>query len=77
MRDLVILLVHVIATVLRLVRPGGVRAVVERAVRDVEVLLGRSEERADESEIAAWSREGSLVHDDRRAGAELAVGPRE
>ena len=32
MRDLIILFIHVIATVLRVVRPGGVRAVIAESV---------------------------------------------
>jgi hypothetical protein len=32
MRDLLVLLVHLITTVLRLVRPGGVRAVVTESL---------------------------------------------
>jgi len=39
MRDLVILLVHVITTILRLIRPGGVRAVVAESVLAKHQLL--------------------------------------
>jgi putative transposase len=48
MRDLVILLVHVITTVLRLVRPGGVRAVVAESVlaKHQLLILNRSRRRA-------------------------------
>src|SRR6476646_4338707 len=48
MRDLVILLVHVITTVLRLVRPGGVRAVVAESVlaKHHLLILNRSRRRA-------------------------------
>src|SRR6478752_10423420 len=48
MRDLVILLVHVITTVLRLVRPGGVRAVVAESVlaKHQLLILNRSRWRA-------------------------------
>jgi hypothetical protein len=48
MRDLVILLVHVITTILRLLRPGGVRAVVAESVLAEHQLLvlSRSRRRA-------------------------------
>jgi hypothetical protein len=39
MRDLVILLVHVITIILRLVRPGGVRVVVAESVLTKQQLL--------------------------------------
>jgi hypothetical protein len=32
MRDLILILVHVVATILRIVQPGGVRAVVAESV---------------------------------------------
>jgi putative transposase len=48
MRDLVILLVHVIPIILRLVRPGGVRAVVAESVlaKHQLLILNRSRRRA-------------------------------
>jgi putative transposase len=48
MRDLVILLVHLITTILRLVRPGGVRAVVAESVlaKHHLLILNRSRRRA-------------------------------
>jgi putative transposase len=48
MRDLVILLVHVITIILRLVRPGGVRAVVAESVlaKHQLLILNRSRRRA-------------------------------
>jgi len=48
MRDLVILLVHTITTVLRLVRPGGVRGVVAESVlaKHQLLILNRSRQRA-------------------------------
>jgi hypothetical protein len=48
MRDLVILLVHVITTILRLLRPGGVRAVVAESVlaKHQLLILNRSRQRA-------------------------------
>ena len=48
MRDLVILLVHVITTILRLVRPGGLRAVVAESVlaKHQLMILNRSRRRA-------------------------------
>ena len=48
MRDLVILLVHVITTILRLVRPGGLRAVIAESVlaRHQLLILNRSRQRA-------------------------------
>jgi transposase InsO family protein len=48
MRDLVILLVHVITIVLRLVRPGGVRGVVAESVlaKHQLLILNRSRQRA-------------------------------
>ena len=48
MRDLVILLVHVITIILRLVRPGGVRAVIaESALAKHQLLiLNRTRQRA-------------------------------
>src|SRR5215472_927833 len=48
MRDLVILLVHVITTILRLVRPGGLRAVVAESVlaKHQLLILNRSRQRA-------------------------------
>jgi hypothetical protein len=39
MRDLIVLIVHLITTVLRLVRPGGVRAVVAESVLAKHQLL--------------------------------------
>jgi putative transposase len=48
MRDLVILLVHVITTILRLLRPGGVRAVMAESVlaKHQLLILNRSRQRA-------------------------------
>src|SRR5215472_5762007 len=48
MRDLVILLVHVITTILRLVRPGGLRAVVAESVlaKHQLMILNHSRRRA-------------------------------
>src|SRR5215467_10122558 len=48
MRHLIILLVHLIATVLRVVRPGGVRAVVAESVlaKHQLLILNRSRRRA-------------------------------
>src|SRR5215475_970871 len=48
MRDLVILLVHVITTILRLVRPGGLRAVIAESVlaRHQLLILNRPRQRA-------------------------------
>src|SRR5262250_1348955 len=48
MRDLVILLVHVITTIVRFVRPGGLRAVVAETVlaKHQLLILNRSRQRA-------------------------------
>ena len=48
MRDLVILLVHLITTILRLVRPGGVRAIVAESfvIKHQLLILNRSRRRA-------------------------------
>ena len=48
MHDLVILLVHLITTILRLVRPGGVRAIVAESVviKHQLLILNRSRRRA-------------------------------
>jgi hypothetical protein len=48
MRDLVILIVHLITTVLRLARPGGLRAVVAESVltKHQMLILNRSRRRA-------------------------------
>ena len=48
MRDLVILLVHLITTVFRLARPGGLRAVVAESVlsKHQMLILNRSRRRA-------------------------------
>ena len=48
MRELIILLVHAIATLLRVVRPGGVRAVVAESVlaKHQLLILNRSRRRA-------------------------------
>ena len=48
MRDLVILLVHVITTIVRFVRPGGLRAVVAESVlaKHQLLILNRSRQRA-------------------------------
>src|SRR5215831_8006824 len=48
MRDLAILLVHVITTILRLVRPGGVRAILAESVvtKHQLLILNRSRQRA-------------------------------
>ena len=48
MRDLIILVVHLITTVLRLVRPGGVRAIVAESVlaKHQLMILNRSRRRA-------------------------------
>jgi putative transposase len=48
MRDLILLLVHVVTTVLRLVEPGGVRAVIAESVltKHQLLILNRSRRRA-------------------------------
>ena len=48
MRDLIILLVHVVTTVLRLLQPGGVRAVIAESVltKHQLLILNRSRRRA-------------------------------
>jgi putative transposase len=48
MRDLIVLLVHVIATVVRVFRPGGVRAVIAESVlaKHQLLILNRSRQRA-------------------------------
>ena len=48
MRDLVILLVHIIATLVRLVGPGGIRSVVAESVlvKQQLLILNRSRQRA-------------------------------
>ena len=48
MRDLILLFVHVIATVLRVVQPGGVRAVIAESVliKHQLLILNRSRRRA-------------------------------
>src|SRR2546428_11002287 len=48
MRDLILLLVHIVGTVLRVVRPGGVRAVVAESVlaKHQLLILNRSRRRA-------------------------------
>src|SRR2546426_7756789 len=48
MHDLIILLVHVLTTVVRLVRPGGVRAVIAESVltKHQLLILNRSRRRA-------------------------------
>jgi hypothetical protein len=47
MRDLIILFVHLITTVLRVVRPGGVRAVIAESVlaKHQLLILNRSRQR--------------------------------
>src|SRR5215467_156445 len=53
MRHLIILIVHLITTVLRIVRPGGVRAVVAESVlaKHQLLILNRSRRRAPELRI--------------------------
>src|SRR5215468_59955 len=48
MRDLILLLVHVVATVLRVVQPGGLRAVIAESVltKHQLLILNRSRRRA-------------------------------
>ena len=48
MRDVLILLVHLIVTLIRLARPGGIRAVVAESVlvKHQLVILNRSRKRA-------------------------------
>ena len=48
MRDLIVLLVHVVTTVLRLAQPGGVRAVIAESVlaKHQLLILNRSRRRA-------------------------------
>src|SRR5215467_3764265 len=48
MRDLILLIVHVVTTVLRLVEPGGVRAVIAESVlaKHQLLILDRSRRRA-------------------------------
>jgi putative transposase len=71
MRDLIILLVHVITTVVRLLRPGGVRAVIAESVLTKHQLLivNRSRRRAPNLRIrdrliagfcSLWIRQGRL-----------------
>ena len=54
MRDLILLLIHVVATVLRLVNPGGVRAVIAESVvtKHQLLILNRSRRRAPNLRIA-------------------------
>src|SRR5215831_9515532 len=56
MRHLLILLVHLITTVLRVVRPGGVRAVVAESVlmKHQLLILNRSRQRAPN--LRVWDR---------------------
>src|SRR5436190_17111512 len=48
MRDLILLLIHIVVTVLRVVRPGGVRAVIAESVliKHQLLILNRSRRRA-------------------------------
>ena len=48
MRDLILLIVHVVTTVLRLIEPGGVRAVIAESVltKHQMLILNRSRRRA-------------------------------
>ena len=48
MREIVVLLVHLVATIMRLARPGGVRAVVAESVlvRHQLLILNRGRKRA-------------------------------
>jgi len=69
MRDLIILIVHLITTVLRLVRPGGLRAVIAESVivKHQLLILSRSRRRAPNLRIldrliaGAGSAEVSVV----------------
>jgi len=56
MRDLVILLVHLITTILRLVRPGGVRAVIAESVLAKHQLLIHSRSRRRSPNLRAVDR---------------------
>jgi len=56
MRDLVILLVHLITTSLRLVRPGGVRAVIAESVLAKHQLLIHSRSRQRAPNLRALDR---------------------
>jgi putative transposase len=53
MRDLIVLIVHLITTILRLVRPGGVRAVVAESVvaKHQLLILNRSRRRTPDLRI--------------------------
>jgi putative transposase len=56
MRDLLILLVHLAATVMKLLKPGGVRAVIAESLilKQQLVVLNRSRKRAPR--LNAWDR---------------------
>ena len=56
MRDLIVLLVHVVATVLRLARPGGLRSVIAESVliKHQLLIVNRSGRRAPN--LRVWDR---------------------
>ena len=56
MRDVLILLVHLIVTLIRLARPGGIRAVVAESVfvKHQLVILNRSRNRAPNLRVSGW-----------------------
>jgi hypothetical protein len=76
MRDLVILLVHVITTIFRIVRPGGVRAVVAESVLTEHqlLILNRSGRRLS-NRLSRDSQAASVAKDlllrTRKQGVEL------
>ena len=56
MRDLLILVVHLITTVFRLTRPGGVRAVIAESVLAKHQLLILNRSRRRSPNLQIWDR---------------------
>ncbi len=69
MRDLIILLVHVVTTVVRIVQPGGVRAVIAESIliKHQLLILNRSRRRAPN----LWTLD-RLIADSARFGSSPA-----
>jgi hypothetical protein len=71
MRDLIILIVHLVTTVLSVVRPGGVRAVVAESIltKHQLLILNRSRRRAPNLRMLDGSSPDSVRFGLRRIGS--------
>jgi hypothetical protein len=86
MRDLIILLVHVVCTILRVGRPGGVRAVIAESVlnRHQLLIVNRPRRRAPNLHIldrlivgfcSLWIQPGGAAYIDRIQAIDISEFP--